>query len=172
MNTELIRCTPADADTLRDLGIITYYETFGPKNTQEDMEIYTRNAYDVRRLRKELADPNSEYYFLYANGSLAGYIKLNEAPSQSDINDPDSLEVQRIYVSGRFQGMGLGRYLLNTAISMARERKKKYLWLGAWEHNEKALRFYKKMGLSPVGTHPFLMGTDWQTDYIMRFNLE
>lgn len=171
MNTELIRCTPADAETLRDLGIITYYETFGPKNTPEDMEIYTQYAYDVHKLRQELADPNSEYYFLYADGSLAGYIKLNETPSQTDINDPESLEVQRIYISGRFQGMGLGRHLLNTAISMARQRGKKYIWLGAWEHNEKALRFYDKMELYRSGSHPFLMGTDWQTDFIMRKDL-
>jgi len=125
----------------------------------------------IRKLRSELVTPHSEFYFLYADEQLAGYLKLNEVPSQSDINDPNSLEVQRIYVCGRFQGMGLGRYLLNTALQMAAERGKQYVWLGAWENNEKALRFYHKMGFRPVGTHPFIMGNDRQTDYIMRRDL-
>lgn len=171
MNAALRRCTPEDAAALRRLAIITYYETFAHKNTAENMDAYLRSAYDIQKLRRELEDKNSEYYFLYADDALAGYIKLNEAPSQSDINDPDSLEVQRIYVYGKFQGIGLGRFLLNTALQIAAQRKKQYVWLGAWEHNEKALRFYDKMGFRPVGTHPFLMGNDRQTDYIMRRDL-
>ena len=171
MNLTLRQCTMEDADTLRDLSIVTYYETFAHKNTAENMEAYLRTAYDIRKLRSELADGNSAFYFLYADEVLAGYMKLNEAPSQSDINDPASLEVQRIYVSGKFQGMGLGRYLLTTALQTARDRKKQYVWLGAWEHNEKALRFYDKMGFRPVGSHPFYMGNDRQTDYIMRKDL-
>lgn len=167
MNIELRRCTVEDAGTLRDLSIITYHETFAHKNTTENMDAYLRTAYDIRRLRRELADSNSEFYFLYVDDSLAGYLKLNETPSQSDINDPESLEVQRIYVCGKFQGMGLGRYLLNTALQTAADRNKKYVWLGAWENNEKALRFYDRMGFRAVGTHPFYMGDDKQTDYIM-----
>lgn len=172
MNIALQRCAPNDAGILRDLAIVTYYETFAHKNTAQNMDAYLRSAYDIHRLRRELSDPNSECYFLYANDSLAGYLKLNEAPSQFDINDPDSLEVQRIYVYGKFQGMGLGRYLLNTAIRIAEARNKQYVWLGAWENNEKALRFYHKMGFCAVGTHPFYMGEEKQTDYIMRRDLK
>lgn len=171
MNIELRRCTVEDAPALRRLAIITYYETFAPKNTAENMDAFLQSAYNIQKLRSELADPNSEYSFLYADEELAGYLKLNEAPSQTDIHDPDSLEVQRIYVCGKFQGMGLGRFLLNTALEIASERGKQYVWLGAWEHNDRALRFYDRMGFRPVGTHPFVMGNDTQTDYIMRRDL-
>lgn len=171
MNIELRRCTVEDAPALRRLAIITYYETFAPKNTSENMDAFLQSAYDIRKLRSELADPNSEYFFLYVDGKLAGYLKLNEHPSQTDIHDPETLEVQRIYVYGKFQGMGLGRFLLNTALEIAAQRGKRYVWLGAWEHNERALRFYDRMGFRPVGTHPFVMGTDVQTDYIMRKDL-
>lgn len=171
MNITLRRCTLEDAETLRDLSMITYYETFAHKNTAENMDAYLRTAYDIRKLRSELVTPHSEFYFLYADGQLAGYMKLNEVPAQSDINDPNSLEVQRIYVCGRFQGMGLGRFLLNTALQTAADRGKQYVWLGAWENNEKALRFYHRMGFRPVGTHPFIMGNEKQTDYIMRKDL-
>lgn len=161
----------ADIDELRTLSIQTYYETFASLNTSENMEKYLRCAFDREKLRKELEDKNSLFFFLLSGEKLAGYLKVNEAPSQTDVNDPASLEIERIYVSGEFQGEGLGRYLMELAIRMAVERKKKYVWLGVWEKNEKAIRFYKRNGFCQIGTHSFVMGEDVQTDYIMRKDL-
>lgn len=121
--------------------------------------------------RHDLLFPSSMFFFLLSGEKLAGYLKVNEAPSQTDVNDPASLEIERIYVSGEFQGEGLGRYLMEQAISMAVERKKKYVWLGVWEKNEKAIRFYKRNGFCKIGTHSFVMGDDVQTDHIMRKDL-
>ena len=64
------------------------------------------------------------------SGRSAGYIKLNEAPSQSDVNDKTSLEIERIYILLKYQGEGLGALLMDKAISTARERGKEYIWLG------------------------------------------
>ena len=171
MNLHLVPCTAADVDTLRDLSIKTYYETFISLSTPEDMDAYLAAAYNRDKLLGELTDKKSLFFFLYADETLAGYLKLNEAPSQSDINDPSSLEIERIYVVSGFQGAGLGRYLMEQALHIAAERGKSYAWLGVWEKNEKALRFYRKNGFRPVGTHSFFMGDDEQTDYIMRREL-
>ena len=168
MTTILRNCTPEDFETLRALSIRTYYETFAHLNTAEDMTAYLEDAFNVERLTKEFNDANSSFYLLYADGNLAGYLKLNEALSQTDINDSDSLEIERIYVSSEFQGVGIGRYLMEQAIAIAKERNKKYVWLGVWEKNEKAIRFYKKNGFYEIGTHKFVMGKDVQTDYIMQ----
>ena len=170
--SKLLRpCKPEDFCTLRELSIRTYYETFAHLNTPEDMAAYLEDAFNVERLTKEFNDPNSSFFFLYFNDSLAGYLKLNEAPSQTDINDPSCLEIERIYVVGEFQGKGLGQYLMDQAIATAAERQKKYAWLGVWEKNEKAIRFYKKNGFYEIGTHTFVMGEDVQSDYIMRKDL-
>ena len=171
MNCFLKQCTISDFDVLRELSIRTYYETFAHLNTAEDMAAYLEDAFNVERLTQEFYDPNSFFYFLYADGNLAGYLKLNEVPSQTDINDAESLEIERIYVSSEFQGTGLGRYLMEQAITIANERNKKYVWLGVWEKNEKAIRFYKKHGFYEIGTHKFVMGENAQTDYIMRKEL-
>ena len=162
----------ADIDELRTLSIQTYYETFAAFNTPENMEEYLNRAFDREKLRRELSDKNSMFFVLLSDEKPAGYLKVNEAPSQTDVNDPASLEIERIYVSGEFQGEGLGRYLMEQAIRMAVERKKKYVWLGVWEKNEKALCFYKRNGFYQIGTHSFVMGDDEQTDYIMRKDLE
>lgn len=165
-------CTMDDVDKLRELSIRTYYETFAKMNTPENMEKYLNRAFDRAKLCKDLDDRNSLFLFLYSDKKLAGYLKLNEAPSQTDINDTDSLEIERIYVSREFQGEGLGRYLMKQAVSIATERKKKYAWLGVWEKNEKAIRFYKRNGFYEIGTHTFVMGEDVQIDYIMRKDMK
>lgn len=135
------------------------------------MTAYLEQAFEVNKICNELADENSRFYFMYSGENLAGYLKLNEAPAQTDINDKYSLEIERIYVTRAFQGDGLGRYLMNTAISKAKERKKEYVWLGVWEKNEKALLFYKKHGFYEIVTHSFIMGDDEQADYIMGKDL-
>ena len=171
MSIILKKCTIEDFETLRELSIKTYYDTFAHLNSPEDMTAYLEDAFNTDKFTDELNDPNSAFYLLYCNEQIAGYLKLNEAPSQTDINDYDSLEIERIYVLGEFQGEGLGTYLIEQANSIATKRQKKYTWLGVWEKNEKAIRFYKKNGFYEIGTHNFVMGKDVQTDYVMRKDL-
>lgn len=165
------QCTLDDAHALHDISYRTYHETFAHMNTPSSMETYLEKAFDINKLRGELSDSNSLFYFLYADEALAGYLKLNEAPSQTDINEIQSLEIERVYVAKEFQGNGLGRVLMNKAIATARAREKAYIWLGVWEKNNKAISFYKKSGFYETGTHSFFMGREEQTDFVMRKNL-
>lgn len=168
MDTSIRLCTMNDLHELRELSINTFYETFAPMNTPEDMENYLAISFDEAKFRRELSDSNTEFFFVYSGEELAGYMKLNEAPSQSDVNDKTSLEIERIYVLSKYQGEGLGALLMDKAISTARERSKEYIWLVVWEKNEKALAFYKKHGFHKIGEHSFVIGSDVQTDHLMR----
>lgn len=135
------------------------------------MDAYLKEAYDRDKLIGELCDECTQFFFLYDDRELVGYLKLNETPSQTDLNDRQSLEIERIYVIAEFQGRGLGRYLMEQAVDIAMACGKQYVWLGVWEKNDKALRFYRNSGFYAVGTHSFVMGDDKQTDYIMRKDL-
>ena len=110
-----------------------FFETFADMNTPENMAVYLDKAFAAEKIRAELSDENSVFYFLYRGGKLAGYLKLNEAPAQTDIHDEQSLEIERIYVSKEFQGEGLGRCLMEKAVSTAIRRKKKYVWLDVYK---------------------------------------
>ena len=105
---DLKSCGPDDVDRLRELSIRTFSDAFAAQNSAEDLAEYLGRAYEREKLRRELADEHSHFFFLCVDESLAGYLKLNEAPSQSDVNDPDSLEIERIYVCREFQGRRLG----------------------------------------------------------------
>ena len=165
------KCTLQDLDNLRKISIETFYQTFADSNTAENMQAYLQSAYNEEKLYRELSNPNSSFFFVCVDERVAGYLKLNEFAAQTDINDSDSLELERIYILRDFQGMGLGKDLLEHAISVANEGGKKYIWLGVWEHNERAKRFYQKNGFYRIGEHSFVVGDDVQIDYVMRKDL-
>ena len=167
----LKKCMEADVDILRSLLAKTFSDTFARMNTPENMELYLNQAFAGERILEELRNQDSAFYLLYQNGIPAGCLKLNDAAAQTESGDPRSLEIERIYVAKEFQGTGLGSRLMNEAVRLAEERKKQYIWLGVWEKNERAIRFYKGKGFYRTGSHTFTVGNDEQTDYIMRKDL-
>ena len=172
MDIAFKQCTQADLFDLRALSRRTFRETFAADNTPAALQAHLDRAYALEKLRAELSNPYSQFWFLYEKGSLAGYLKLNEAPAQTELHDPVSLEIERIYVARAFQGHGLGCMLMARAIETAQARGKRYIWLGVWEKNKKARSFYQKHGFRKIGSHPFSVGDEVQTDDIMRKDLQ
>lgn len=168
MNFTVRQCAIEDLHTLREISYHTFREAFAEMNTPESMKAYLEVAFNTEKLRAELANSSSLFYFVYCNEVLAGYLKLNEEMAQTDICDPLSIEIERIYIVKEFRGKGLGGFLLNKSAEIASSRKKTYLWLGVWENNENALRFYKRNGFYEMGKHSFFMGEEEQTDFILR----
>ena len=55
---------------------------------------------------------------------------------------------------------------MNFALHFAVENNYKIMWLGVWEHNERAKAFYKKFGFIDSGvTHNFPIGNTPQLDH-------
>ncbi len=173
MSDALIRkCTEADLEILRSIGIETFTDTFAPQNTPENMAAYLAVAYAPQKLQTELTTPGVTFYLLLTEaGTPAGYLKLNAGNAQTEVLADDTLEVERIYIRQGFQKQGLGRYLLEFALDTARQSGKKHLWLGVWEHNQNARAFYRKLGFRQVGSHTFQLGADLQTDLLLIKNL-
>lgn len=166
MIPHIVQCTVNDTDTLLRLSYRTFYEAFESQNTAENMKAYSDSAFTAEKIRKELSHPDSRFYFIYSNETLAGYLKVNINSAQSEPMGPDALEVERIYVLQEYHKQGLGKALLNYAHDIARQLNKNKIWLGVWEKNENAIGFYKKQGFKKSGSHSFSMGEDEQMDII------
>ncbi|SES25669.1 spermine/spermidine N-acetyltransferase [Gracilibacillus ureilyticus] len=164
-------CTMDDLSALKEISTQTFKETFQHQNSPENMNAYLEKAFNTEQLKKELANHFSQFFFLYINDEVAGYVKINRSTAQSENMGDESLEVERIYVKSNFQKQGLGKYMLNKVMEMAIEEHKEKIWLGVWEKNENAIAFYKKMGFVQTGMHSFFMGTEEQFDYIMTKTL-
>ncbi|KZE67134.1 GNAT family acetyltransferase [Fictibacillus phosphorivorans] len=171
MAINLKKCTLEDSHILKEISSETFYETFKQQNSPENMNAYLEKAFNIRQLEKELSDISSQFYFVYVNTEVAGYLKLNTDDSQSEKMGDESLEIERIYIRKKFQKHGLGKFLLNKARDIAIESNKKKIWLGVWEKNENAIVFYNKMGFVQTGTHSFYMGDEEQIDFLMTKTL-
>ena len=160
--------TVSDVSILRGIARDTFIETFSEANKAEDMERYLTENFSEEQLARELSNPDSFFYVAEVNGHVVGYLKLNTARAQTEPQAADALEIERIYVLGSYHGGGVGQALYHHAMSVAEDRKARYVWLGVWEHNHRALRFYEKNGFIAFGTHIFQLGNDQQTDILMK----
>ena len=171
MTININKCTLEDSRKLQEISYETFNETFKYQNSPENMNAYLERAFNLKQLEKELSNISSQFFFVYFNDEVAGYLKVNTNDAQSEEMGDESLEIERIYIKNKFQKHGLGKYLLNKAMENAMERNKKKIWLGVWEKNENAIAFYKKMGFVQTGAHSFYMGDEEQMDFIMTKTL-
>lgn len=165
------KAIPEDLGDLLHVARTAFLQAFTAGNKPENVEVYLQEAFTLEQFAKELDESASMFFVAEKDGEIIGYTKVNQVPVQTDIHDPESLEIARLYVLEEHLGSGLGKRLLNTAIDFAKQNQKKYLWLGVWEVNARAIRFYEKNGLQIFGSHPFPFGDEIQTDYLMRIDL-
>jgi diamine N-acetyltransferase len=171
MNKEIKECTYTDLDIIQEISIETFNETFKDQNTPENMNAYLEKAFDLAQLEKELSNPSSQFFFIYYEDEVAGYLKINTKDAQSEVMGDEYIELERIYIKNKFQKLGLGKILLNKAIEIALQQNKQFIWLGVWEKNENAIAFYEKLGFVQTGAHSFYMGDEEQIDFIMTKTL-
>lgn len=153
---------------LMEISRKTFIESFGPVNTPENMELYLAENLCAGKLSSELANPGSEFHFAMKGEKPIGYLKLNLGEAQTYLKDGAAMEIERIYVEKAYQGTGLGLMLLLKAMEIAKKKMAGFIWLGVWEQNHKAIRFYQKQGFVEFGRHLFKLGNDFQTDLLMR----
>ena len=92
--------------------------------------------------------------------------------AQTELKENIGLEIERIYVLKEFHGKNVGQILYDTAFEVAKRINAEYLWLGVWEHNPRAINFYKKNGFVEFDKHIFKLGDDEQTDIMMKLKLD
>ena len=171
MQPKLIKCDISDVQQLANLSLETFSDAFGTQNDPDDFEAYLTSAFNSEKLLSELENPNSSFYFVLLGEAIVGYLKINFDDAQSDIHDPNSLELERIYILNSHQGKNLGSWALEQTFQLAKKSKKQYIWLGVWERNQKAIKFYERFGFKKFGEHAFFIGSDRQIDWLMRCDL-
>lgn len=158
-----------ELDILVNISCETFYQTFYMQNTKEDMDLFLQSSFNPRKLQVELLQPDNHFFFAKEAGMIAGYLKLSTAPF-SEL-DGEVLEISRIYVSKDKLGRGVGKALMEFAISFATQLNKNLVYLGVWEQNKKAINFYKRFGFVEFGQHTFMVGNDAQTDLLFKREL-
>ena len=161
-----------DVLLLQSIGRQTFKETFADGNTEENMQKYLEEGFSIEKLTSELNDKNAAFYLAENSDNVVGYLKLNFGGSQTELKDEKAVEIERIYVLKEFHGHNVGQKLYDKAIQVAKDYNSDYVWLGVWEENPRAIRFYEKNGFVAFDKHIFRLGDDEQTDIMMKKKLE
>ncbi|KLT63864.1 GNAT family N-acetyltransferase [Pedobacter sp. BMA] len=167
-HVEIKKVTLNDIEALAQTGRQTFEETFSDTNSADNMAKYLEEGFSIAKLTEEVSNIASQFYFATLNRQVIGYLKLNTGNAQTEILEQGALEIERIYVLAAYHGQKVGQILYHKALQVAEELKAPFIWLGVWENNLRAIRFYEKNGFVAFGKHVFKLGNDEQTDIMMK----
>lgn len=165
------KCSLDDILDLQKIYRQTFFETFSEQNSEENMRIFLDKAYSEEKLKSEIEDKESETFLAVENQKILGVLKINTGNAETESGLENSLEIQRIYILKESKGVGIGTVLMNLAEKKARELGVAFIWLGVWEKNFPAQKFYTDKGFRRFSEHAFVLGDDIQTDFLMKKEL-
>ncbi|CAH0242837.1 MULTISPECIES: GNAT family N-acetyltransferase [Stenotrophomonas] len=168
MSLHIRRATLADVDALSAIAIATYTETWGDSYPPQDLHTFLQDHYGTAPQRVELSDPRSAVWLLLEGETVVGYLAAgaNTLP-HADARDGD-IELKRLYILASHQNGGYGARLMDTFMAWLDQPQHRTLWVGVWEENFGAQRFYARYGCSKAGEYDFIVGDSRDREFILR----
>lgn len=160
--------TDRDAAALARLAEETFRETFAASNPAENMRLHCEASYSESLQLAEIRSPQMETWLADDGHRLVAYAQLRRAAAPPAVGALRPVEIQRFYVRAHAHGQGVARALMEHVLARAGQLAADVVWLGVWEHNPRAIAFYRKWGFEAVGEHVFMLGDDPQRDLLMR----
>jgi len=147
----------SDVPALSELAKRTWSDAFGHSVSPAD------EAVELERTRSEayFSANLGEKTILVAEGNhaLLGYVQFGDVDLAEVEVRPGDQELHRIYVDTEFQGQGLGRRLMSSALRHPMLADARRIYLQVWERNERAIRLYESLGFRTIGTTTFTIGS-------------
>lgn len=167
------QATEKDAGLLLDLSAQTFNQAFGIQNSCDNMSAYMASAFTQDQILKEIKSPSSVFLMAYIAGqeTPVGYTKLRMGKTPKELKGAKAIEIHRIYVVQEMIGYGIGKALMQKCLKIAQREDYEVIWLGVWEKNTRAINFYIKWGFKKFSSHIFRLGTEDQTDLLMKKDL-
>jgi ribosomal protein S18 acetylase RimI-like enzyme len=157
-----------DAELIADMSQKTFYDSFAAFNTKEDMDKFMNEQFTKDALINEVNADNNIFLLAYNENIPVGYVRLRENNIPPTLGTNRAIEIARIYAVQESIGKGVGTAMMRKCIDIALEKNCNTIWLGVWEHNQRAIDFYKRWGFEKFGEHDFILGNDVQKDWLMK----
>ena len=166
------RAERRDAFALAELAERTFRDAFAARNTPGDMDLHCRSSYGEELQAREIADRDRTTLVCEHADGLVAYGQLRWGPPPPGVLGTKPAEIQRLYVDSKWHGRGIAQALMAALLDTARAGGADTVWLGVWEHNPRAIAFYRKIGFVEVGAQTFVLGRDPQRDLVLELTLD
>jgi diamine N-acetyltransferase len=170
-NFQIRLATESDAVAIKEISESTFVDTYSMYNSPENMQQHILQNFSLEKIISELQTPHNQYVIVNFEAEIIAFAKLVKGHFPENITEKLCVEIERFYVKKEFHGQNLGRYLMDFCVNWAIGNTFEIIWLGVWENNPNAIKFYEKMGFSIFGSHNFVLGTEPQNDFLMKRDL-
>ncbi len=160
-----------EVPAVRELAIEVYTDTFADQNTPANLQAFYRDSYNLPKFKSEFHEAGATLYLATDELKIIGFLRLRQSREVEKQLGLNTVELHRLYVHRDYHGTSASRLLMEKAMSYAMEKKFEWMWLGVWEKNFRAQKFYAKWGFERFGEHVFQMGDDPQTDWLLKKKL-
>lgn len=163
----LREATLEDVRALTALMRETFEETF-THYPPDELQAYLAETYSEARTREGLAAPTRKTWVVEEDGALLAYAVAGDADLPIEGLEKRAGQLHRLYVRKSLVGAGVGRMLMDTALAWLEAQQRSPIYIGVWEHNDRALAFYRRYGFAPVGDYPYPVGSTIDRELILR----
>ena len=99
-------------------------------------------------IENTMLSPRNSAFIAFDQASACGFIAGDNANPQAP---PNTVVVGRLWVASRQRRTGLGRKLMDTITTWARDQNALFIALGVSEMNVNAIKFYEHLGYIDTG---------------------
>jgi ribosomal protein S18 acetylase RimI-like enzyme len=156
---------------VRELAIEVYNDTFAEFNTQENLDAFFKDAYNLETFKTEFSELGSALYVALDELKIIGFLRMRKNHEVDKHLGKNHVELHRLYIHRDYHGGTVSKMFMEEALAFAKKGKFEWIWLGVWEKNFRAQKFYSKWGFERFGEHIFQMGDDPQTDWLLKKKL-
>ena len=162
------RAHPHDAAALAHLAATAFAAKFGYLYPPEVLRDFLHRTHAEPVVAAQLADPTFTIWVVPGDGRLLAYAMLAPCRLPHPGVTPSCIELRRLYTAPNATGTGLGTLLMLQAILPAIAAHHGDAWVGVYEENHGARRFYARHGFETVGAYDFMVGPVNDRDLILR----
>lgn len=87
------RLSEQDLQPLIFISKKTFDDTFRPDNKDYIIDQYLKTSFTEEKMKAQLNNPNSEFYFAYSDNDVVGYLKININDAQTEAMGEDNLKL-------------------------------------------------------------------------------
>lgn len=154
----------------------SFLRAYGGEDPAERVRQHVNENFSDAAIDRDLGNDKVTFLLATENGAsgdehILGYVKLCWQRPIEELDHRPAAQLERIYVDQRRQSGGLGAALITAAAERAGKQGATWLWLGVWQENRRAQRFYEREGFARVGVTHFMMGEVREEDFIYALSL-
>ncbi|HEY0654485.1 MAG TPA: GNAT family N-acetyltransferase [Chryseosolibacter sp.] len=161
----ILHATLKDIPVIRSIAEETWWPTYGPILSIEQIRFMLDTIYADKELEKHIRTGSQIFILLHDENGPQGFASYSLRPDDATV-----CKLHKLYVLPGNHGKGYGKLLINEVKLRAINLNASALDLNVNRQNP-AIKFYEKAGFIKLREEDVPIGPYWMNDYVMRLTL-